>query len=155
MVRREADRARILAEVVQPQRLRVADQDAEDPPAARQLADRRVRLGVDPVVRKRSSCEPLPVDHAQRGVARAGELGGRLDEPLQERVERQLRGQRDACLDQRAQAIFARPDRVHGVQRIRVDVSSSLREPQRVRRTPDGSKSPCRHDWTDDSKEEP
>ena len=47
VVAREADRARVVGEVVQPQRARLADEDAEDPAAARQVADRRVRLGVD------------------------------------------------------------------------------------------------------------
>jgi hypothetical protein len=59
VVRREPDRAGIVAEIVQPQRLRVADQDAENPPAAWEIADRRMRLGVDAVVRKRS--RPVPV----------------------------------------------------------------------------------------------
>ena len=90
-----------------------------------------------PVREEALELRAAPVDHAERGVARAGELGGRLDEPLQERVERELRGERDACLDQRAQAIFARPDRVHGVQRIRVDSVRSYGP--RVRRTPDGA----------------
>ena len=104
-------------EIVQPQRLRVADQDAEDPAAARQVADRGVRLGVDSGGDEALERRAAPVDHAQRRVARAGQLGGRLDEPLQQRVERELGRQGDAGLDQRPQAVFARPDRVHGVQR--------------------------------------
>ena len=48
-----------------------------------------------PVVRKRSSAWPGLVDHAERRVARAGQLGRRLDDPLQQRVERELRAERD------------------------------------------------------------
>ena len=41
----EPDRARVVGDVVQPQRLRVPDQHAEDAAPARQVADRRVGLG--------------------------------------------------------------------------------------------------------------
>jgi hypothetical protein len=47
MPRREADGARILRDVVQLQRRRVADEDTEDAAPARQVADRAVRLLVD------------------------------------------------------------------------------------------------------------
>ena len=48
MVGREADRAGVVGDRVQAQRLGVADQHAEDPAPAWELADRGVRLGVDP-----------------------------------------------------------------------------------------------------------
>ena len=47
MARREADRARIVRDVVQPQRRRVADEDAEDAAPARQVADLAPRRLVD------------------------------------------------------------------------------------------------------------
>ena len=47
MVRREADRARIVGEVVEAQRLRVLDQRAENATATWELADRLLRLGID------------------------------------------------------------------------------------------------------------
>ena len=47
VVRREADRARVVGEVVEPQRLRVVDQRAENPAAVRRVADRRLGLLVD------------------------------------------------------------------------------------------------------------
>ena len=47
MVRREADRARIVGEVVEAQRLGVVDQRAEDATASWELADRILRLGID------------------------------------------------------------------------------------------------------------
>ena len=58
-----------------------------------------------PVVRKRSRLWPVPVDHAQSGVLRARELRSRLDELLEERVERELRAQRDAGVDEDAQTV--------------------------------------------------
>ena len=45
------------------------------------------------------------VDHAERRVARAGQLRRGLDELLQQRVERELRAERDARVDERAQAV--------------------------------------------------
>ena len=47
MTRREADGARVVAEMRQPERRGFANQDAEDPAAARKIADRRSRLFVD------------------------------------------------------------------------------------------------------------
>ena len=47
---------------------------------------------------------PVSVDHAERRVPRARQLGRDLDEPLQDGVERELRADRDARLEQRAQA---------------------------------------------------
>jgi hypothetical protein len=90
VVRRKSGGAGVAREVVQPQRLRVADQHAENAAPARQLTDRCVRLGIDP--RRQEPLERLPclVDHAERGVASAGELGRRLDDPLQQRLEREL-----------------------------------------------------------------
>ena len=60
MVRREADRARVVREIVEAQRLRVLDQRAEDAAATREVADRRLRLGDRcPVTMNRSSAWPL------------------------------------------------------------------------------------------------
>src|SRR5688500_9764143 len=42
VVGREPDRARVVAEVLESQRVRLAYQDAENPPSSRQIADRRV-----------------------------------------------------------------------------------------------------------------
>ena len=105
MARREPDRAWILAEVAQPQRLAVADQHAEDAAAARQVADRRLRLVVDADGDELLEPGPEPVDHAERAVARAGQLDRRLDQALQQRLERELGAERDPDLDQTPQAI--------------------------------------------------
>ena len=60
-----------------------------------------------PVVRKRSSVWPRPVDHAERRVAGAGQLGCGLDDPLQQRIERQLGAERDPRVDEDAKPVGA------------------------------------------------
>ena len=107
MVRREADRARVAGEVVEAQRPRVLDQDTQDPAAARKVADRRPGRVVEPVGHEPLELAAGAVDHAERRVARAGQLGGDPDERLQDGVERQLRGDRDAGLDERAPSVVA------------------------------------------------
>ena len=87
---------------------RVADQHAEDAPAPRELADRGVRLGVDPGRVEALERLPRAVDDAERGVARPGQLGRRLDDPLEERVERELGGEA-RCPPRRARAGGRRP----------------------------------------------
>ena len=78
------------------------------PAAARQVADRRVRLlvdaGRDEALERRAGL----VDHPERGVARAGQRRGGLDDLLQQRVERQLGVERDAGVEQLAKATVAR-----------------------------------------------
>jgi hypothetical protein len=91
--------------VLQPEGCRVADEHAQDAAPVREISDRGVRCGVDP-----GREEPLErlaglVDHAQGRVARRGELRGRLDDPLEQRVERQLGAEGDARVDEHAQAV--------------------------------------------------
>ena len=82
VVRRKADRPRVLAEILEPQRLRVAYQHAEDPPSSRQVADRSMRLRVDAVRQEALEARACLVDDAQGRVARARELRSGLDELL-------------------------------------------------------------------------
>ena len=105
MVRGEADRARILRKVVEAQRLRVLDQRAEDPAATRKVADRGLRLRID--ARDDELLERLAagVDDAQRRIAGSGQLGGRLDDSLEDGVERQLGRERDTRVDDGSQTI--------------------------------------------------
>ena len=78
----------------------VLDQHAEDAAAARELADRSpVRLA-DPEGDEALQLVAAPVDHAERRVARARQLGGDPDQRLQDGVEGQLRGDRDPGLDE-------------------------------------------------------
>jgi hypothetical protein len=111
--RREADRARILRKVVQPQRVCLANQHPEDAASARQGADGPVRLRVDAVRHEPLELEAACGDHAERRVAGASQLGGRLHEPLQERVQRQLGGDGQTGREERAQPPFADGKSVH------------------------------------------
>ena len=105
VVRREADRARILGDVVQAQRLRLADEHAEDAAPARQVADRGMGLLVDAGGEEPLEALARAIDDAERRVARFGQLGGRLGEALEQRVERELGGERDPGVDQDAQPL--------------------------------------------------
>src|SRR4029079_18422538 len=49
-----------------------------------------------------------PVDHAERRVASLGQLGRGLDGPLEQRVQGELRGERDARVDERAKSVAGR-----------------------------------------------
>ena len=100
MVRWKADRARILAQVVQAQGLRLADQDAENAAPTREVADRRMRLGVDAGRQEALELRAAAVDHPEGSVAGAREVGGGPDQALEEHVERQLRRDRDARLEE-------------------------------------------------------
>ena len=106
VVFRKTDRTRVVGEVVEPQWLGVADQHSEDPASARHVADRGISLGVD--ARRHEALEGYPrlVDHAERCVARAGQLRCRLDELLQKRLQRKLGAECDSGVDEHTQAIW-------------------------------------------------
>ena len=87
VVQREPDRARVLRDVVEPQRLCVADEDAENPPSPRQVPDPRDRLRVQTRRDETLQFAPVGIDHAERRVARSRDLRGGLGEVLQEGVE--------------------------------------------------------------------
>jgi hypothetical protein len=82
VVRREADRARVLGDVVEPQRPGVIDQHPEDAAPNRDLADRRP-LGVAEARRDELGDGAVASQHPQRPIAGAGELDGQLDDALQ------------------------------------------------------------------------
>src|SRR5262249_7469982 len=91
-------------------------------PPARGVADRRVRLWVDPGGDEAFQPRAARGDHPKRSVAGARQLRGFLDEALQQRVERELGADRDACLDERAQPVLVLTDPLH------FEVSLTLRE---------------------------
>ena len=105
MVRRKSDRAGVVPEVVEPQRLRLADQHSQDPAPARQVTDRGVRLGVDAVREEALEVRSGLIDHAEGGEPSSGELRGGLDELLQESVQGELGAERDPRLDEDAQTV--------------------------------------------------
>src|SRR4051794_37138167 len=102
---READGARVVRDVVQPQRSRVADEDAEDAASVRRVADLVPRRLVD--ARRDEALETClrSVGDAERRVPCARDLFGRLDELLQEGGERERGPERDARLDEPAQPL--------------------------------------------------
>ena len=93
VTRGEANRARIIGDVVESERLSLADDDAEEAPPDRFVTDRDSHFvthsrGHEPLERA-----PGRVDDAERRIPSAGELGGGLDDSLQQRLERELCGE--------------------------------------------------------------
>ena len=105
MVSRKPDRSRVIRNVVETQCLRFSDQDSEESATPRKVADRGVRLVIDPS--RHEPLEPLArhVDHPERRIPGAGQARRSLREKLKERVEGQLGAERDARVDQHAQTI--------------------------------------------------
>jgi hypothetical protein len=112
MVRGEADRPRILREVVEAQRLRVLDQRAEDAAAARGIADRGLGLRVDAGDDEPLERLPAGVDDAERRITRPRQLGGGLDDLLEDGVERELGREGHTRVDDRTEAVHLRHGRV-------------------------------------------
>ena len=110
MVGREADRSRIARQVVEAQRPRVGDQHTEDPPAPGKVADRDPGGLVEAMGDEALELAARAVDYPEGRVACVGQLGGDPDERLEDRVERELRGDRDSRLDERAASLIG----VHG-----------------------------------------
>ena len=77
----------ILAEVPKTQRLAVTDQHSQNPSPTREVADRRVRLCIDPNGDELFETGTKPVDHPERPVARSRQLDRRLDQFPQQRLE--------------------------------------------------------------------
>src|SRR5215211_6892696 len=99
-MRRETDRAGVIAQVVQAQHLRLADEDAEDPPSPRQVADFRMRLRIDSRRDEALELSATRIDYSKRRVARLGQFGCSLDQSLKQRLEREFRRKSDASLEQ-------------------------------------------------------
>ena len=110
---READRPRILGQVMQAERLRIVDERSEDPAPVRKGADRCVSLRVDAVRQKPLELRTGLVDDAQRGVPCARQLRRDFDESLQNGVERELGGDCDARLEQRTEPALAGRSCIH------------------------------------------
>ena len=100
---REAVGLGVRADVRKAQRARVADQDAEDAPAAGQVADRPMRGGIDPGGQEALELPAVGVEHAERRVPRPCQRAGRLDDTLQDGVVVELRQDLAADVDQPAQ----------------------------------------------------
>ena len=96
----EAVRARVHADVGEDQRARVLDQQPEHAAAARQVADLGARRRVDPRGQESLERAALLVEHADRRIARAGQLARRLEQPLQHDLGVQLGHERAARFQQ-------------------------------------------------------
>jgi hypothetical protein len=88
MVRGEADRARVVAEVVQAQDRCVPDERTQDSSSARQVADRCVRLWVDTSRDEAFELGARRIDDSERGVAGFRQLRRDLDYALEPCVKR-------------------------------------------------------------------
>ena len=108
VARREADGPRILGQVVKPERSRVPDDGAEDPAPERRLAELGPRSLVDPGRDEALEPEPALVEDTQRRIPRSGDRSDRVDNALEQIVERQLRAERDARVDQATKTIRLR-----------------------------------------------
>ena len=113
VVPREADRARVLGEVVQAQRPRLAYENAQDAAPSRRVSDGSSGLLVHAGGEEALEGVAGRVDDAERGVPRAGQLGRGLDDPLQEHVERELRAEPDPGVDEEPQAVELAGGRIH------------------------------------------
>ena len=88
------------ADVGEHERARVLDQHAEDPAATRQVADRGVGRGVDAAGEEALERPALLVEHADGRIARAGQLAGGLEQPLEHDLEVELGDERAAGLEE-------------------------------------------------------
>ena len=86
----ESVRLGVRADVGQSQRLRIPDQDPEHAAPVRQVADRAVRLLVDPLREELVEHLAALVEHPDRGVPRPRELLGELEQPVEHHVGIQL-----------------------------------------------------------------
>ena len=85
------------------QRLRMADQLSEHAVAARKVADRRVRLFVDPEGEEASKLVAALVQNAKGGVASARQLARRVEHHLKHALQIETRDEGPPDLDQPTQ----------------------------------------------------
>ena len=109
---REAVGARMVADVVEAQRARVVDEHAEEAAPTRQVADGAVGLLVDPAREEAGELAACLVEDAERDVARAGEVGGGLQQPVEHRLEIELGQQAAPGVDEPREPVL-----VQAVQR--------------------------------------
>ena len=100
---REAVGTGVIAHMLEAERHRVDDQLSEDPPSARLVPDGRDRLGVEARREEALQLAPGLVEHAEGGVARAGDRARLVEHAPQHRLRVQLRHQRPPHVDQALQ----------------------------------------------------
>ena len=98
MVRRKADRARVVREIAEPQRAGLVDQDAEDAATRRQRPEQLALVGGE-AGRDEARDPAVGPEHAEGAVGRAREACRRLDDGLQRLVEIEALRDRHPGLD--------------------------------------------------------
>jgi hypothetical protein len=99
----------VLGDVVQADRLRLLDQQPEDPAAARQVPDGLVGRRCDAAREELRELVPALVQDADRGEPGAGELACSGQDEVQQPVQVQLGGQRSPDLQKPLEPRFAPP----------------------------------------------
>jgi len=100
MARGEAVGTRVVSDLAQPERDRVADQLSEDAPALRQRSDAAAGRFVDPQVQETLQGELVLVEDAEGGVLRPGEFLCRVEHLLEQVFQIELGDQRPADFQQ-------------------------------------------------------
>ena len=100
--RREPRRRGMSAEAGEPDRDRLADQQAQDPPAAGQVADRRHQVVVHAGVHELLKL-PVAAEHAERRVPGTEKIPGRADDLPQHHRQAQVAGYQGIGAQQPAQ----------------------------------------------------
>jgi hypothetical protein len=90
----------VRADIGQPQRARLADEDAEHAAAPREIADRTVRLLVDADCEEALEGSALIVENAESRVPRVCELASRVQHALQHGLQIEFRDESAAGVDQ-------------------------------------------------------
>ena len=90
----------MVVQVLQPQRVRVLDQQPEDAVASRQLPDRRLLLVGEAVGDEVDELPAALADHADGAVLRSGDLAGRDDDPVEHAVQVEVGADRHDRVEQ-------------------------------------------------------
>jgi hypothetical protein len=117
--------------VCEHERARVVDQQSQDAATARQLADRGVGGRVEAAREEPLKSAALRIEHSDRRVARAGQLPGRLEQPLQHDLHVELDQQRAAGLEETLGALRVEPVRAgRGHPSTTIVTTTAVRIPQ-------------------------
>ena len=94
----------MVADVLEAERPRLLDQQPQDPPAAREIADRPMRVRIDPGGDEAREFLPAIVEHADGRVARAGDLAGDVEQLLEHGLDIEFGDEAAARIDQSPEA---------------------------------------------------
>ncbi len=119
MVLGEPVRRGVGGDLVQPQRLRPVDDQPEQTVPAGQLADQLTLVVADAVVDERPQrVLGAGAEDPERRVAGAGQLAGDLDDPGEQTVEGQVRGDADHGVEQELEPALVRHHPVHPLEQL-------------------------------------